>query len=187
MYILERTEEKKLLVCKDTVVRPFIWRVDSPVVSVPTNWYQWNWFSRKTIPSKLILLNVVYSFVNFMTFVFFYRFAWMYAVRRDIRREFYSKILKINQIIVGMRTRRRKNSNTSFLKRVLSFLQNKKEINLWNSFSKIYFWRRLSFRDKDIPIPSQYFHCSLTYTFGRFNYSTRMTIIVNNIVEICSY
>lgn len=63
----------------------------------------------------------------------------MYAVRRDIRREFYSKILKINQIIVGMRTRRRKNSNVSFLKRVLSFLQNKKEINLWNSFSKIHF------------------------------------------------
>lgn len=71
MYILERTEEKKLLVCKDTVVRPFIWRVDSPVVSVPTDWYQWNWFSRKTIPSKLILLNVVYSFLNFMTSVFF--------------------------------------------------------------------------------------------------------------------
>lgn len=166
MYILERTEEKKLLVCKDTVVRPFIWRVDSPVVSVPTDWYQWNWFSRKTIPSKLILLNVVYSFLNFMTSVFFIdlgKCMWQEGIFGE---SFIQRFW-----------------NVSFLKRVLSFPRNKKEINLWYSFSKIHFWRRLSFRDKAIPIPSRYFHCSLTYTFGRFNYSTRMTLIVNNTVE----
>lgn len=180
MYILERTEEKKLLVCKDTVVRPFIWRVDSPVVSVPTDWYQWNWFSRKTIPSKLILLSVVYGFVNFMTSVFFIdlrKCMWQEGIFGESFIQRFWKLIKLSS----------ENSNVSFLKRVLSSPQSKKEINLWNSFSKIHFWKGLSFRDKAIPIRSPYFHCSLTYTFARFNYSTRTTLIVNNTVEIRSY